>query len=217
MSTENNQHDDAVDQVLAALRNAASPEGMEARIAQRLQQHAAGMPARRLYLPAGPTLVGAWWRGALTGAAAATLVAGVVLFGAHLFRSRSTPAQTTGFAANHSSATPAVPASAPVPCANRTVLQAYGTVPPAGERHLRADTGAETVAPSPAAPRSGLTQQERELARLARTADPAVLATLNPEAQARQEAQEEADFDKFFAPPPAPPAQPDDVPSPNNE
>ena len=42
MSIEDNhdQHDDAVDKVLTAMRGAPPPEGMEARIVQRLQQRA---------------------------------------------------------------------------------------------------------------------------------------------------------------------------------
>jgi hypothetical protein len=60
-----------------------------------------------------------------------------------------------------------------------------------------------------------LTAQERALIELARTADPKMLVALSPETQAKVEAQEEDNFNKFFAPPPAPP-QPADNPSPTN-
>jgi hypothetical protein len=60
-----------------------------------------------------------------------------------------------------------------------------------------------------------LTDQERELARLAQTADPRLLTALAPETQAKLDAQETDNFNKFFAPPPAPP-QPADTASPTN-
>jgi hypothetical protein len=56
-----------------------------------------------------------------------------------------------------------------------------------------------------------LTAQERELARLAQTADPRLLAALAPEMQAKLDAQETDNFNKFFAPPPAPPPAPDNA------
>jgi hypothetical protein len=72
-----------------------------------------------------------------------------------------------------------------------------------------------SFAPSHPAPVLPLTAEERALARLARTADPKLLAALSPETQARVEAQEADNYNKFFAPPPAPP-QPADNPSPTN-
>jgi hypothetical protein len=62
----------------------------------------------------------------------------------------------------------------------------------------------------------GLTSQERELVRLVRTTDPKVLATLNSETDAKVEAREEAEFDKFFAPPPPLPPADNETPA-NNE
>jgi hypothetical protein len=48
-----------------------------------------------------------------------------------------------------------------------------------------------------------LTAQERELVRLARTVDPKVLAALVPETHAKVEAGDAAQFEKYFADPPA--------------
>src|SRR4051812_43628015 len=77
MATE---HDDAVDKVLAALKNAAPPDGMEARITQRLDHHtAATAQSGWRDLLAGSTLAIVWWRGALSGFAVAALGVGVVL------------------------------------------------------------------------------------------------------------------------------------------
>jgi hypothetical protein len=55
----------------------------------------------------------------------------------------------------------------------------------------------------------GLTAQERELVQLARKGDAKELVSLDPEMRAKAEAQDAAEFQKFFAEPPvvdAPPA-----------
>lgn len=220
MELEHRNHDDAVDTVLAALRDATPPEGMEARIAQRLQQHAAIAPAAEFRwrdLIAGTTLAGAWGRGALSGAAAAMLVAGVVLFAQHGLRAGSGHEPV---AVNQIAATRVVAPSKTSPdqahgnpCVSPRVLRARSTVPE--DKMLLAEALAAVNAPSHPAPELPLTAQERELVQLARTADPKMLAALAPETQAKVDAQEEENFDKFFAPPPAPP-QPADSESATN-
>jgi hypothetical protein len=70
-------------------------------------------------------------------------------------------------------------------------------------------------APSHPAPVQPLTEQERALIQLAQNADPKLLAALSPETQARIEAQEADNYNKFFTPPTAPP-QPADTASPTN-
>jgi hypothetical protein len=72
-----------------------------------------------------------------------------------------------------------------------------------------------SFAPSHPAPVLPLTAQERALVRLVQTADPKLLAALSPETQARVDAQEADNYNKFFAPAPAPP-QPADNASPTN-
>ncbi len=74
---------------------------------------------------------------------------------------------------------------------------------------------AASFAPSHPAPVLPLTAQERALVRLVQTADPKLLAALSPETQAKVEAQEADNYNKFFAPPTAPP-QPADNASPTN-
>src|ERR1035437_11179168 len=85
MENQPNQRDAAIDKALTALSSAASPEGMEARIAQRLQHRASAQEAafRWRDLLAGSSLSGAWWRGALTGAATAMLAGCIVLLLQH--------------------------------------------------------------------------------------------------------------------------------------
>jgi hypothetical protein len=53
-------------------------------------------------------------------------------------------------------------------------------------------------APSHPAPEAPLTQEEKLLLRAVHTGDPQVMAMLNPEVRARQEAESEAEFRKFI-------------------
>jgi hypothetical protein len=100
------------------------------------------------------------------------------------------------------------------PCISPSVLRIPRALPAADTHILRA----ESTAPSHPTPDEPLTPQERELVRLAQRSDPRVLATLNTETQTRLEAQNAADFAKFFAPqPPSPPPVPEDHPSANLE
>ena len=209
------EHDNAVDKVLAALRDAVPPEGMDARIAQRLEQQAKtaqDAAFRWRDLLAGSALAGAWWRGAISGAATAMLVTGLFLFAGHLLRPHKVlpdggqlavkeavaPAVTPVNASTHT--TPASEDRAK-PCVRPAVLRVRSLAPTPSDEKLLAESRAESVAPSHPAPELALTAQERGLVRLVRTADPKELATLNSETQAKLQAKDEADFDKFFAPP----------------
>jgi len=204
-----NEHDDAVEKVLAALKTAAPPEGMEARIAERLRQHALAPPpaARWRNLLLGSTPMAAWGRGVLTGAAMATLAACVVLVGQH--RSQLIAVNSHSAAITRSTAVNATPVSAPLtkPCAGPSTLRVHTAVPlPMAVPSPRLEIAhGERLASSRPAPELGLTTQERQLLRLTKIADPRQLATLNPETQAKLEAQQEAEFQKFFPPPPPPP------------
>jgi len=199
-----NEHDDAVEKVLAALKTAAPPEGMDARIAERLRQAQAAttaLPWRNRIAASLPTA--AWWRGALTGAAMATLAIAAVLF---LQRATRIPPKPIA-ATPPSAQVTAMPVSgtAATPCPNPTVLRAHSIapvleVPPPTAATLRAENRAQSR-PAPAMP---LTPQERELSRLVRTIGPGQLATLNPETQAKLDAEDAAEFEKFFTPPPPP-------------
>jgi len=203
-----NKHDKAIDKTLAALTGATPPEGMEARIQQRLHYHAAAenASARRAL----PSLRG-WWYGALTGAAAATLLCCVVLFAFHVQLGRTSERnvnQAHEFRAGSSKTLS--PASLPrpraTPCVQPSLIQP--TPRKAAPHVLRADAGrTDTHSPEDAAPKSseGLTPQEQQLVRLTRTASPKQLADLSFEAQAQADQEEAAAFQKFFTPPPPPP------------
>ncbi len=205
-----NQHDDAVEKVLAALKTAAPPEGMDARIEERLRQHERALntvPSWRNRIAASPPTP-TWWRGALTGAAMATLAIAAVLFAQHTSR---TPLQHDQAAVIRLEAAPiaATPVSGTPtrPCPSPTVVRMhtaaapiFPVAPPLTTETLRAESLAKSH-PAPALP---LTAQERELARLVHTAGPTELAMLNSENEARVEAEEAAAFNKFFTPPPQP-------------
>ncbi len=201
-----NQHDDAVEKVLAALKTAAPPEGMDARIAERLRQAQAATaapPWRNRIAASLPTV--AWWRGALTGAALATFAAAcVILIGQH--RSQPTPVNSQVAATTPATAVSATPVDTPLtkPCAGPNTFQVRtaARLPMAVPSSRLETVHPESLASSRPAPEPGLTTQERQLLRLTKIADPKQLATLNPETQAKLEEQQEAEFQKFFPPPP---------------
>ena len=224
MNTNHTNHDDAIDKTLAALKSAAPPAGMEARILQRLQ-HATAAPAEFRWrdLFTRTALAGAWWRGAISGAAAASLLVGALLLAQHSLRAR--PEHVRPALSQIAATSNLTPVALPVattapardshatPCATPRQLQTAhdfhanlcAGCPIHAQVH-RAWVGSSTsFAPSHPAPVLPLTAQERALARLVRTADPKLLASLEPEAQAKLAAQEADDFNRFFAPPPASP------------
>jgi hypothetical protein len=201
-------HDADVDRTLAALRSAAPPEGMEARIAERLAARDASAAASRFaaFLPQS-----AWLRGALAGFAAASLAFAALLFATHLIDPRTpqtannstAPATQSGHATN-------VALNTGQPCLDTTNAR----VPHASRGLLRDEweegrTSASAAhlipasfAPSKPAPPTPLTAQERALVQFVRTATPAELAALNPAAQQKADADRQAAFQKFFAPSP---------------
>ena len=229
---------------LAALNSAAPPEGMEARIAQRLAAHSpAPVPFHNLRaLIPGPS----WLRGAFTGALVATAACALIFYttrphhpaqpqvaantshpitgtpvtlktgdicmgapsirdghGADGWDEHSPLAISThspGRVPHPSSAWVGnVPTNARVPHSSRPYRDEW-------EEHSSFAVSSRTphlipasFAPSKPAPPAPLTAQERALAELA--ANPAALAALSPSTD-KSDAQREADFQKFFAPPP---------------
>ncbi len=217
-----NEHDEAVDRVLEALRDAAPPEGMETRIAERLQHHASSpsLETRWRERLAGATIASAWWRGAFSGAAAAMVVVGTGLLVAHLVQPQL---RVESLFAKPAVATVAL--AAPSPMVEKVVVERHSapcTIPSvlrmkaASASPYKPETLlAESVEPSFPAPAMPLTTQERRLLRLAQKADPKRLGALDPEAQAKADAAGAAEFDQFFAPPPAPKTEEDPEPTGN--
>jgi hypothetical protein len=190
------EREDAVERVLAALGRARVPDGLEARIAQRLE---------RREIVAGPSMMGAWWRGAVTGTAFAMVCVGLVMLVQHGLRVRTQrgPIAVRIGAGAIGTKTTAIPVEARErPCGSES-FRAVREGRDADARSKMQVANAELKKPFVAAP---LTAEERELVRLARTADPRELATLNPEVRAKLDAEEAASFQSFFAAPKVKPA-----------
>jgi hypothetical protein len=206
-----NEYDEAIEKVLAALKAAVPPEGMDERIAQRLKRDTAAMSqASWRDVLAGSSLAGAWWRGALSGAAVAAVAVGLVLLAPHRSANargeRQTPpavATTTPQATNPVATAVALPH--PAPCTSPSMIPAHKVfAPPSLTATSPVASPDDMVQRSHPAPSQPPTTEERDLVRLAHIAGPHQLATLNPEIEAKLQAQEEADFTKFFTPPPRP-------------
>ena len=193
-----NKDEAAIERTLAALARTTPPEGMEARINQRLRYAAAHASAGASVTNSAKT----WWFGALIGAAVASL-----LFSIAILSLRGRPAHSIpNNLASSAKDTRIVAVSRPaeprmsVPCPDPAVRRQ--------PRHVNAQAVLRAAAePEPPAPHSvsPLTPQERELVRLTRVAAPKDLSTMTLEARATAEAQQSAAFQKFFTPPPPPP------------
>jgi hypothetical protein len=206
------EHDKAIEKVLAALRTAAPPEGMQARIAQcmseRVAQPNAGAASqsvlRRLSLN---SPFAAWWSGALTGAVVAILAVFTVLFVEHHSARNLLPQAATTQLAAPAPIPVNLPTSHPPqanPCPHSIGSHAYLPVASHANQRLVAESRSAHTPPPHPAPTSSLSPQERELVRLARLGVPQEFTSASPDALARLQEQEAAEFNKFFTPPPPP-------------
>jgi hypothetical protein len=202
--------DDSVEKVLKALGSAQTPEGLEARIAQGLERRE--LAAREVEFHwrdvlAGSAVAGVWWRGALSGAAVAMLAVGVVMLASHFVRGAGVHGEMTV----RSVAPQVAPARAAVvgvaareerggPCGSSELLQAANGVPSQRLGGVRVESPERPQS----LPESTLTVEERGLLRLVKTGDLKELASLNPEVRERLEAEDAAQFQRFFAEPAKP-------------
>ena len=204
-----NEHEHAIEKTLNALGHAEAPEGLEARIAAGLARRARLEPPvfRWRDVLGSSVLAGAWWRGAVAGAAAAMLAVGLVLVALHVAKPRAGAGAASDAAARRatlpvprSSGQPSATQARAQPCIGvgtmRTTELARGPKPAASPR--------SNASPSHEAAEEPLTAEERDLVLLARRTDPKQLDILNPEMRAKMDADDMKSFDQFFAPPPAP-------------
>jgi hypothetical protein len=184
--------DEAIGRVLAGLRDAEAPAGMERRILKAVAARSAV-----------PTAVGPRWarRIALAGMIAACLFIAITV----IHRNGHPPTQarqrvvahpSTGLAATeHEASLLPNQSIAPIGKLARTT---------APTRKVQLISIADAVllsemrAPSHPAPEAPLTNEERLLLRAVHLGDPQVMAMLNPEVRARQEAESEAEFQRFI-------------------
>ena len=185
----NDREDQAVDRVMAGLRAAQPPDGMEQRVLQALRSRenaAARSPKHR-------DGVG---RRSWMAAAAAAIVAVGALLAMHGHETARSPAKRQSIAAAPpaNSIPEAVEVRLPAPAiARKRSSQAVGHVEMA--RSTRAGRGVREVSyPAPVQP---LTAQEKALLQIAQHAGPAEIALLDPVVRAKQEALEDAKFEKF--------------------
>jgi hypothetical protein len=171
--------EEAIGKVLAGLREAEAPAGMEGRILAAVEARASKRPI----------IAPRWaWSAALAGVAAVCLLMAIHRYGQTLTQARhAVPVESAG--------TQVV-----------SLLRNESIAPARATTHVRrvrqtndADAGLlqEMRAPSHPAPEAPLTNEEKLLLRVVHSGDPQLMAMLNPEERARQEAESEAEFQKF--------------------
>jgi hypothetical protein len=180
--------EEAIDRVMTGLRGAEASPGLERRILAAVEARAS---ARQVATPR-------WaWRVALAGMVAACLFLAITAIHRH--------GQTTTQAQQH--VLPAEAAEgiqeasllprAPVASTRTTVRNAVHA------RNVQPISAADAMllremrAPSHPAPEAPLTKEEKLLLRAVHTGDPQVTAMLDPEVRARQDAESDAEFQKF--------------------
>jgi hypothetical protein len=177
------QADDAIDKVLAGLRDAAAPEGMERRIREALEARAAA--ARREWGWRLPLLCGV----GLAAVVAVMMIAGGTRRPSPVVRNSTSGAPPRAFAA-------AAPL-APMGEEKRSTIRRKRSSALDRERRGEARamrTDGNSVEVSMVAPPLPLSQQERLLLQIARRGEPEDVPVLDPDELARREAEAEARF-----------------------
>ncbi|MGP8172965.1 MAG: hypothetical protein ACLP7O_00290 [Terracidiphilus sp.] len=183
--------EEAIGKVLAGLRAAEASPGMERRILAAVETRASQRPA------ATPRWA---WGVAMAGVAAASLfILFIAITAIHRHGLTPTQAQQHVLPAETAGSTqqaslqpnkPIAPARTPA----KIAAHARKAPPISAEDALLLS---EMHAPSHPAQEAPLTNEEKLLLRVVHTGDPQVMAMLDPEERARQEAKSEAEFQKF--------------------
>jgi hypothetical protein len=179
-----NNSEQAIGKVFAGLRDAEAPQGMERRILLAMEARASER------LAATPRWV---WGVAFAGVVAVLLLVAITV----TYRHGQTPTQARQHAlpAESASSNQQALLLPPEPVApNKRSHARKAPAISAEEARLLSDLRA----PSHPAPAEPLTNEEKLLLRAVQTGDPQVMAMLNPEERARQEAASEAEFQKFM-------------------
>lgn len=183
--------EETIGKVFAGLRGAEASPGMERRILAAIEERTSQRPA------ATPRWV---W-----GAAVACMIAVALFFAITSIHRHDNPSTQ----ARHSAVpTDTLSANGPEKDLQVASLLPHESIAPirtvAPERKANTTDTEDAVllremrTPSHPAPAAQLTNEEKLLLRAVHTGDPQVMAMLNPEVRARQEAESEAEFQKFI-------------------
>jgi hypothetical protein len=174
-----NKPDEAIDKLLAGLRDAQAPQGLERRILEGLEHRAAQR----------------WsWNPRLNWAVAGSLVIAITLVASMHRSTRGTPQPPD-------QAQPRELATARTDAASTPGIHSVRTprIDRLSAKVAPAETAMEPGFPAPPMP---LTDQEKMLLRLAHRADPAEeIAILTSDGKAIRDAEADAEFNAFFPPP----------------
>jgi hypothetical protein len=202
---------DAMERVLAGLRDAEAPVGMERRILEGLEERASTAQARSGWGRFVPT----WVTMATGPVATKALVCGIALAGVLVMAFVIPGIRRLGHAPERSKIdvvpvesvrrTPAVDAANGAAASSGGSSVRSGTMTKVSEAGLvRAVDSDDSVAmremqtASYPAPPMPLTEQERLLLRISHRVDPVEMAMLDPKLRALQDAEEKAEFQRFF-------------------
>lgn len=183
-----NRADESVERVLAGLREAAAPVGMEQRVMRAVEERAANTVRQGR----GAGWVAAW---IAAGCTAALIVAAAVV---PAIRHSIAPAEPQTSSARVRVAAPnsQMAGGHAIYAVERPVVRSRASVRVRRVAAARArNAGMATSRPAPPQP---MTKEERLLLEVAHKQDPKALELLNPEAQRAQEMEAKAEFDRFF-------------------
>ena len=190
--------DEAIEKVLAGLRNSEPPAGLELRILaaardRQSTQTASGWLRKSPLRMLTSSVEHSGWRAAFATTAAGVILAVLVIPAIHPNRKPATqsklpPDLPVRSSENANPRQPNTTTSTGMRPHERTVRLVRTPVPMRPHKTRNLDH------PAPEAP---LTQQERLLVRIAQSRDPHALAMLNSEMRARREAEEDAEFQRF--------------------
>ena len=198
--------DEAIEKVLDGLRNCDAPAGMERRILEAVQEHASPSESgwrrlRPIWLIMQPTNTAA--RSLADGLALAGLFAFVLAIPAiHQRKHSPTTSKRDSAASTALPARPSAVAENVQGSTARSAKQSMEKVPKVQRAELARASDSialrEMRAPSRPEPPMPLTAQERLLVRFVQTRSPEELAAVNPMKWAARDAEENADFERFF-------------------
>ena len=191
--------EEAIQQVLAGLRDCEASAGMERRILEAVRDRATARPAANW---GGLRPLRHWAAMWPLAGGLALVVISVSLSFFLIHRTGHSPTRLPVQAARAESVSPAASGKVAEENGTETIARTRGNA--AARKRVRTNASDLAIlrdmrAPSHPAPEAPLTEEEKILLRVAHTGDAEEFAMLNPEMRARQDAQMEADFERFVA------------------